>query len=311
VSVLGNFDDAQTGVKRIFSDETLRKELDRRGFFLSSANSINWGRLLPQIVYYVSAYCDLLTLGEITNGEEIDFCVPTGNFGNILAGYYARKMGLPIRRLICASNRNDVLTDFIATGVYDRRREFFATASPSMDILVSSNLERLLFELSGQNDSLIAEYMQALSSEGKYTVSPEIFAKLQAVFVGGTCGDDETREIIGRVFRERDYLIDTHTAVAYGVLEKHRAATGDNVKTVVISTASPYKFCDSVLTALGGASAAGGTSAASGIDLLDRLESLTGTSAPAPLKNLRDMAVRFGDTVAKDAMRGAVEAFLG
>jgi threonine synthase len=305
LSVQGNFDDAQTGVKQIFSDTDFRGALDRRGWFLSSANSINWGRLLPQIVYYVSAYCDLIAQNEIKNGDAIDFCVPTGNFGNILAGYYARKMGLPIRRLICASNRNDVLTDFLATGVYDRRREFFTTASPSMDILISSNLERLLFDLSGGDDALVARYMHELSADGLYSVSPALRGAMDGIFTGGHCDDAETGEIIGRVFREHNYLLDTHTAVAYGVLEKYRRDGGERVKTVVVSTASPFKFCGSVLKALG--DDAGG----SGFELIDRLEARTGLQAPAPLKSLRGREISFEGSVQKDAMADSVREFLG
>ncbi|MDR3208999.1 MAG: threonine synthase [Oscillospiraceae bacterium] len=309
LSVNGNFDDAQTGVKDIFSDEDFRAGLNDTGWFLSSANSINWGRLLPQIVYYVSAYCDLTERGEIQPGEAIDFCVPTGNFGNILAGYYARKMGLPIRRLICASNRNDVLTDFIATGVYDRNREFFTTASPSMDILVSSNLERLLYDLSGAPS--VAAYMRRLGEAGKYEVAPEVRARIQEIFRGGTCGDEETREIILRVFERNGYLLDTHTAVAYGVLEKVRAEdtqknmdTDAHIKTVVISTASPFKFCGAVLGALGG------DAEGEGLALIDRLEEISGKAAPAPLKSLRGKSPRFEGGAETGGMRDAVRAFL-
>ena len=250
-SVLGNFDDTQTGVKAIFSNSEFRAEIDSNGYFLSSANSINWGRLLPQIVYYVSAYCDLVNSGSIELGGEINFCVPTGNFGNILAGYYARKMGLPIRQLICASNSNDVLTEFINTGVYNREREFFTTASPSMDILVSSNLERLLFDIAGGDDTLIAGYMDALNTKGQYRVSESILTAIKSIFKCGSCDDERTKNIINCVFTEKNYLLDTHTAVAYGVLEDYRATSGDDTLTVVLSTASPFKFADSVLDALG------------------------------------------------------------
>ena len=303
-SVVGNFDDTQTGVKEIFSDEGFRFEIDNDGYFLSSANSINWGRLLPQIVYYVSAYCDLVNDGSIKNGDEINFCVPTGNFGNILAAYYARKMGLPIKQLICASNRNDVLTEFINTGVYNRQREFFTTASPSMDILVSSNLERLLFDMSGCDDTLIAGYMDALSVKGNYQVSQQLHGDIQSIFKCGSCDDKRTKSIIGRVFAESGYLLDTHTAVAYGVLEDYRASEGDNTLTVVVSTASPFKFADSVLDALGQPS--GG----SGFELIDRLEEAGALTAPTPLKSLRGKQVRFDGFVEKDAMLAVVRDFL-
>ncbi|MDR0916758.1 MAG: threonine synthase, partial [Oscillospiraceae bacterium] len=303
-AVVGNFDDAQTGVKRIFSDENFRAELDARGTMLSSANSINWGRLLPQIVYYVSAYCDLVSSGELEIGDPIDFCVPTGNFGNILAGYYARKMGLPIWRLICASNRNDVLRDFIATGVYDANREFYTTSSPSMDILVSSNLERLLYDLSGRDADAIRGYMQDLASTGKFEVARGTFEHISDLFEGGVCDDDETSAIIARVFRERGYLLDTHTAVAYGVLEKIRLRDGGAAKTVVVSTASPFKFVGSVLDALGE------RAEGDGFDMIDRLEQITDTTAPAPLKSLRGKHVRFTEVTEKDALSASVRRFL-
>ena len=201
-AVIGNFDDAQAGVKRIFSDETVRAELDKRGYFLSSANSINWGRILPQVVYYISAYCDLVRDGALTMGDKVNFCVPTGNFGDILAAYYAKRMGLPVNRLICASNSNNVLTDFLRTGIYDRNRPFHTTISPSMDILISSNLERLLFDLSGENDAEIRMYMDALGSAGRYQVSDNIKAKLDDAFWGGCCSEEETEETIRRYLHE-------------------------------------------------------------------------------------------------------------
>ena len=212
-AVRGNFDDAQTGVKRIFSDAQLRGTLASRGYFLSSANSINWGRVLPQIVYYVSSYCDLLASGDIEEGQTVNVCVPTGNFGNILSGFYAKKMGVPIGRLICASNENNVLTDFIRTGTYDRNRPFYQTASPSMDILISSNLERLLYLLSG-SDEEVRGYMQALAETGRYTVSERVFRAVQAEFSCGFCTDAQGAQTIGKTFREKNYLLDTHTAVA-------------------------------------------------------------------------------------------------
>lgn len=299
-AVIGNFDDAQAGVKRIFSDEAVRAELDKRGYFLSSANSINWGRILPQLVYYISAYCDLLNLGKIQMGEKVNYCVPTGNFGNILACWYAGQMGLPVGKLICASNSNNVLTDFLATGTYDRNRPFHTTMSPSMDILVSSNLERLLFALSGQDDKLVADYMQQLNKHGAYTVSDEIKAKLKSDFYGGFCSEEETGKVIAEVWKKYNYLIDPHTAVAYDVMEKYRRETGDTNKTVFVSTASPFKFCDSVLHSLGVAEVQ------DGIDALDQLSQTTNRPAPVPLASLRNKAVRFTESVDKEKMEDVV-----
>jgi threonine synthase len=303
-AVAGNFDDAQTGVKAIFSDGDLRQKLNDHGYFLSSANSINWGRLLPQIVYYVSAYCDMVTDGAIQPGEKINFCVPTGNFGNILAGWYAKKIGLPVGKLICASNCNDVLTEFIGTGVYNKNRAFMTTISPSMDILISSNLERLLFDLSGRDDTLVSGYMTALAETGRYAVSDTIMAGIAANFAGISSTDEETKATIRAMYETKYFLIDTHTAVAFDVLGKYRRMTGDTAKTVVVSTASPFKFCDSVLEALGEASAQ------SGLALIDRLESVTGVPAPAPLRTLRGKPIRFTESVPRDGMRAAVEQFL-
>ena len=295
-SVYGNFDDAQTGVKQLFSDEKLREELAQRGYFLSSANSINWGRVLPQVVYYISAYCDLLRDGHIQLGDPVNVCVPTGNFGNILAAYYARDMGVPIQRLICASNANNVLTDFLRTGVYDRNRTFYNTMSPSMDILISSNLERLLFSLSGHDDGVVREYMAQLNQSGRYEVSPAILTKLSKLFAAGFCDDAQTQKVIGNIWLEHHYLIDPHTAVAFDVLGQYRRETGDRTPAIVVSTASPFKFCDSVLGALGVTGLAEGTA------VLDQLSQRTGVPVPAPLAALKDKAVRFRDTVTKDHM---------
>jgi len=303
-AVEGNFDDAQAGVKRIFSDETIRKTLADRGYFLSSANSINWGRILPQVVYYISAYCDLLRDGEIQMGDKLNFCVPTGNFGDILAAYYAKRMGLPVGRLICASNRNDVLTDFLRTGVYDKNRPFHTTMSPSMDILVSSNLERLLFDLSGENDKEVRGYMDALAKEGRYEVSGDIKAKLKDLYWGGFCGEDGTAAAIGRYYQKYGYLIDTHTAVAAGVLEQYRAETGDGTPTVFVSTASPYKFCDHVLRAIGR------TPEGDGVELLDQLHEATGVTVPRRLAALKGKQRRFDQTCKKAGMEDVVLNFL-
>ena len=302
-AVRGNFDDAQTGVKRIFSDAQLRGTLASRGYFLSSANSINWGRVLPQIVYYVSSYCDLLASGDIEEGQTVNVCVPTGNFGNILSGFYAKKMGVPIGRLICASNENNVLTDFIRTGTYDRNRPFYQTASPSMDILISSNLERLLYLLSG-SDEEVRGYMQALAETGRYTVSERVFRAVQAEFSCCFCTDAQGAQTIGKTFREKNYLLDTHTAVACTVLEGYRAETGDGTLTVVESTASPFKFCASVLDALGV------TEHQPGTKVLGQLTAVTGREAPLPLASLADKTPRFGEVADKTAMQSVVTEFL-
>ncbi|MGI6012790.1 MAG: threonine synthase [Oscillospiraceae bacterium] len=302
-AVYGNFDDAQTGVKTIFGDRDFAKQLSDRGFFLSSANSINWGRLLPQIVYYFSAYCEFVNAGHIALGDTINVCVPTGNFGNILAGWYAKKMGLPVQRFICASNSNNVLTEFIETGVYDKNRAFYTTTSPSMDILVSSNLERLLYALSG-DDSEVAAYMEQLSTTGVYTVSEQVRAAVANDFAAGCCDDAATKAQIAKVYQEQHYLMDTHTAVGSKVLEDYRAKTGDLTPAVLASTASPFKFCDSVLEALGQKEDAPGTA------LLEKLSAVTGLPVPAPLSGLGQREVRFRDCCAKDEMKASVDAFL-
>ena len=299
-AVHGNFDDAQTGVKILFSDEKLREDLAQRGYFLSSANSINWGRILPQLVYYISAYCDLLNEGKIQMGDQVNYCVPTGNFGNILACWYAGQMGLPVGKLICASNSNNVLTDFLATGTYDRNRPFHTTMSPSMDILVSSNLERLLFALSGQNDQEVAGSMEQLKQTGRYTVSDAIRARLTEDFYGGFCDESKTGQIIAKVWQEHHYLIDPHTAVAYQVMQEYREKTGDKRPTVFVSTASPFKFCDSVLHSLGV------DQVREGIGALDQLTETSGRPAPVPLASLRDKAVRFDQSVDKEQMMDVV-----
>ena len=303
-AVEGNFDDAQAGVKRIFSDGEIRKTLADRGYLLSSANSINWGRILPQVVYYISAYCGLLQDGEVQMGDKVNFCVPTGNFGDILAAYYAKRMGLPVGKLICASNKNDVLTDFLRTGVYDKNRPFHTTMSPSMDILVSSNLERLLFDLSGENDQEVRGYMEALGRSGRYEVSGKIKAALQEQFWGGSCDEAGTAETIARYYKEHGYLIDTHTAVAAGVLEQYRRETGDKTLTVFVSTASPYKFCDNVLRAIGE------TPEGDGVELLEQLNAVSGVAVPKRLAALKGKERRFDLTAEKPGMDGVVLDFL-
>ena len=303
-AVKGNFDDAQAGVKRIFADASFAEALSKKGIRLSSANSINWGRLVPQIVYYVSAYCDLLNAGAIKDGEKINICVPTGNFGNILAAYFAKRMGLPVARLICASNANNVLTEFLQSGRYNAHRQFFATASPSMDILVSSNVERLLFELSEHNGEEVAELMRQLADEGGYTVSGQLESRMRDVFSAGWCDDTATFACIRRYFSEYRYLPDTHTAVALAVLGEYREKTGDTRPTVVAATASPFKFAPDVLCALTGETCAEQRDSAA------RLAAVTGIEVPEPIRSLAGKPVRFTDSVEKDGMLRAVSDVL-
>ena len=303
VAVEGNFDDAQTGVKKIFGDRDFEKTLDGRGYFLSSANSINWGRLAPQIAYYFSAYCDMVNAGALEMGEKLDFCVPTGNFGDILAGWYAKRMGLPVGRLVCASNDNNVLTDFIATGIYDKNRPFRLTSSPSMDILVSSNLERLLYCLSGDADR-VRDMMGRLASVGRYDAGDDLRAAVGAEFTGGFCRDGEARAEIGEVWRENGYLIDPHTAVASRVLRELRKKEGVSRPAVVVSTASPFKFGSAVLEALGAVTGETGPA------LVEELAAFTGAAAPKPLSGLGQKPVRFDQWVAKEDMERAVSEFL-
>lgn len=287
VSINGNFDDAQSGVKAIFADEDAREMLADKGLFFSSANSINWGRLAPQIVYYISAYCDLVAEGELKYGDLLDVTVPTGNFGNILAAYIAKKMGLPLGKLVCASNCNDILTDFINTGVYDRRREFFTTVSPSMDILISSNLERLLWFTVGPNKT--KECMDKLSSEGIYTLDADAMEIIRRDFAGYSCSEEKTKNTISRLFAECGYLCDTHTAVAAKAAMEYKKESGN--KMLVVSTASPYKFAPAVLSALGE------EVPSDDFDALDKLHDVTKTAVPANLANLRDAEVRFTKTI--------------
>ena len=303
-AIKGNFDDAQTGVKKIFTNNSVKAKLAENNMLFSSANSINWGRLAPQIVYYVSAYCDLLERGEdLADGFNI--VVPTGNFGNILAAYYAKKMGVPVNKLICASNQNKVLTDFINNGTYDRNREFYTTISPSMDILISSNLERMLFELSGNNDKEIADLQNALAENGKYTVSDEIKTKMKSLFWGGCCDDEQTVATINKYFNEYGYLCDTHTAVALNVYEQYVNETGDDRATVIASTASPYKFAQSVLSAVSD------KKGESEFDTVRVLCEETKTEIPEPIKALENATVRFKEIRQKDDMLNAVYSALG
>ncbi len=250
IAVKGNFDDAQTGVKRIFNDKALATEFAQNNFKLSSANSINWGRLVPQIVYYFSAYADLVKNKDITIGAAVNFVVPTGNFGNILAGYYAKRMGLPINKLICASNSNNVLTDFLTTGIYDRKRQFYKTYSPSMDILISSNLERLLYHISDNSTAAVNQWMSELNNKGEYRVDEKHLQAIKEIFPAGYVNDEDTAATISRVFKEHGYALDPHTAVAWQVAETYRLRSGDQNPTIIVSTASPFKFNETVLSAL-------------------------------------------------------------
>lgn len=281
-AVRGNFDDAQTGVKKVFGDTAIAAELAKRNIRLSSANSINWGRLVPQIVYYFYAYFRLAEQGAVEWGKPVDFCVPTGNFGDILAGYYAKQMGLPVGRLVCASNKNNVLTDFLRTGTYDARRTFYKTTSPSMDILISSNLERLLYHVSGSSEK-VAGWMQELSATGKYTVDAETLAKIQQSFAAGYADDADGAAEIKARFDGDHYLCDTHTAVAFRVAETRRT----DAPMVVLSTASPFKFPRDVLTALGV------EAPASDFAAMAALTAGTGAEAPASLRELDKLEVRF------------------
>ena len=291
-AVRGNFDDTQTGVKKIFA-ACAEKEL--AGVRLSSANSINIGRLAPQIVYYFKAYADLVRCGRIQIGEPVHFCVPTGNFGDILAGYFAKRMGLPVGKLICASNRNDVLTEFLSTGVYDKRRTFYKTTSPSMDILVSSNLERLLSLLTG-DDAYVAGLMKQLNEQGHYKVSDELLKKLQAEFSCGCCDDAAAAETIGRLWAEENYLCDPHTAVAWNVAEQFGKTCSGGAPVVVLSTASPYKFPAAVLSALG--QKAGEDEFA----VMEELHARTGVPVPKNLAALREKPVRHKDIIGREDM---------
>lgn len=302
----GNFDDTQTAVKSIFTDPEIAALLAEKNTMFSSANSINWGRLVPQIVYYISAYCDLVRDEEIALGDTLNIAVPTGNFGNILAAYYAKKMGLPLGKLICASNINNVLTEFISTGVYDRRREFVLTSSPSMDILISSNLERLLFALYDEDDAAVAGLMRQLSEQGVYTVSDKVRKKLQDDFVGGFCDEQTTARTIRDTFQQYSYLLDTHTAVAKAVHSTYVSETGDTTKTLIASTANPYKFAGSILSAL-----TGEASALDEFDQAQEISRLTGTDIPPQILGLQQRQVRFDTNCAKSGMKQYVCDKLG
>ena len=306
-AINGNFDDAQSGVKAIFTDEEIKKVFAENNLVFSSANSINWGRLVPQIVYYFSAYCDMLKQGKIALGDKINVVVPTGNFGNILAANYAMKMGLPLNKLICASNANNVLTDFITTGKYDKNRDFYATISPSMDILISSNLERLMYMLHGEDDAAVRELYASLKDNGTFEISADVLAKINEVYAAGCCDDEETKKTIHDVYEKYNYLSDTHTAVAIKVCEDYRRETGDMTPVIVASTASPYKFGASVLTALKG------NADGDEFEMVTELEELTKVVAPSQLRGLKDKEVRFNNVCEKDpdSMRKVVFNMLG
>lgn len=304
VGIHGNFDDAQTGVKKLFGDEVLSKEMDEKGFQFSSANSINIGRLVPQIVYYVYSYAVLLGQGKIGDGEEINVVVPTGNFGNILAAYYAKNMGVPIHKLICASNDNKVLFDFFKSGTYDRNREFILTSSPSMDILISSNLERLIYRIAGNAPEKNAALMKSLSEKGVYEITEEMREELKD-FVGGYAGEEECFAMIKKLYEEFSYVIDTHTAVAAAAYAKYREETKDTTKTVIASTASPYKFTRSVMKAIDEKYDSMGD-----FELVDELSRISNTDVPKAIEEIRTAPVLHNTVCEKDEMKSVVKKFL-
>ena len=304
VGITGNFDDAQTAVKKMFNDHEMAAELDQAGFQFSSANSINIGRLVPQIVYYVYAYATLVRDGKIKDGQEINVVVPTGNFGNILAAYYAKQMGLPIHKLICASNENRVLYDFFRTGTYDRKRDFILTTSPSMDILISSNLERLIYRLTGENAEKCAELMKSLSEGGEYTITEEMKAQL-GDFYGNFCSEEETANTISEIYKYSNYVIDTHTAVAAGVYKKYVSETDDHLPTVIASTASPYKFTRSVMDALGE-----DHKDLDDFGLVDALSALSKVPVPRAVEEIRTAPVLHDKVVDAVDMPAAVKEIL-
>lgn len=305
VGIHGNFDDAQTGVKKIFGDKALAAEMDEKGFQFSSANSINIGRLVPQICYYVYSYATLLKEGKIAEGEKINVVVPTGNFGNILAAFYAKNMGLPINKLICASNDNKVLYDFFTTGTYDRNREFMLTTSPSMDILISSNLERLIYRIAGNNADANKALMNSLSAEGKYEITAEMKTEL-ADFYGNYASEAETAAEIKRLYESCGYVLDTHTSVASAVYQKYVAESGDTTKTVIASTASPFKFTRSVMNAIDEKYDAMGD-----FELVDELSKIANVKVPQAIEDIRSAAVVHDVQCDVDKMQATVKQFLG
>lgn len=303
IAIKGNFDDAQNGVKGIFNDQAFNDMLGEKGFMLSSANSINIGRLVPQIAYYVYAYVKLLERGKIQEGDKINIVVPTGNFGNILAAYYAQQMGIPVNKFICASNKNKVLTDFVNTGVYDINREFFVTNSPSMDILISSNLERLLYHISGNDASIINDLMNKLEQEKKYEL-PDHMKKEMGGFIGGFADEAQTLDTIKKLYKEQQYLMDTHTAVGYYVYQQYKEQAGDDTTTIIASTASPYKFTNSVISAI--YPEIKGTD----FELVEKLNEKTGVSIPKALKHLDEKEVLHDKVIEKKDMMEQIEKTL-
>lgn len=305
VGITGNFDDAQSGVKAMFNNKELAKTMAEKGYQFSSANSINIGRLVPQVVYYVYSYTRLLGQGVVQEGEPVNFVVPTGNFGNILAAYYAKNMGVPVGKLICASNENKVLFDFFETGVYDKNRDFILTTSPSMDILISSNLERLIFKIAGENAKATADMMNSLATNGKYEVTDEMKAQLKD-FVGGWASEEECAAEIKRIYDKTGYVMDTHTAVASAVYHAYKEKTGDTAKTIIASTASPYKFGTSVMGAI--------DEKYKGMDdfaLIDELEKVSGTKVPKAVEEIRSAPVLHDTVCETEDMQKTVEGILG
>ena len=305
IGIEGNFDDAQTGVKKMFSDPELAAEMDAAGFQFSSANSINIGRLVPQIAYYVYSYANLLARGRISEGEKINIVVPTGNFGNILAAYYAKQMGLPVDRLICASNENKVLFDFFGTGTYDRNRRFILTSSPSMDILISSNLERLIYQITGRDAEKNKAFMSQLSSGGSYTITEEMRAQL-GDFYGNYASEEETAEAIRSMYRACGYVLDTHTAVASAVYKKYLKDTGDRKPALIASTASPFKFTRSVMNAIDPAN-----DGKSDFELVDELTEISGVSVPRAIEEIRSAPVLHDTVCETEDMCREVRRILG
>ena len=306
VGITGNFDDAQSGVKAMFNNKELAAAMDAKGYQFSSANSINIGRLVPQVVYYVYAYTRLLGAGTVAEGEPVNFVVPTGNFGNILAAFYAKNMGLPVAKLICASNENKVLYDFFTTGEYDKNREFILTNSPSMDILISSNLERLIYRIAGNDANKNAQLMASLAKDGKYTVTPEMKEKLSD-FYGNYTSEKETAEVIKKLYEDTGYIIDTHTAVAAGVYSKYKDATGDTAtKTVIASTASPFKFTRSVMDAIDPK-----YDSMTDFELVDELSKLGNVKVPNAIEEIRDAKILHNTVCDVDQMENTVKKMLG
>ena len=305
VGIHGNFDQAQSGVKAIFGNKELAKELEEKGFQFSSANSINIGRLIPQVVYYVYAYAKMVENSEIKNGDKINIVVPTGNFGNILAAFYAKNMGLPVAKLICASNENKVLYDFFSTGTYDKNREFMITNSPSMDILISSNLERLIYRIAGNNDEKNKELMEELVSGGKYSITEEMKKEL-ADFYGNYATETETAALIKKLYEETGYVLDTHTAVAAKVYQKYKEETGDKTPAVIASTASPFKFTRSVMNAIDAK-----YNDMDDFALVDKLADIADRKVPRAIDEIRNAPIRHNTVCQADEMESVIKGFLG